>query len=481
MHHFQRHPVLHTPGGYPKLIRSTSCSAIIRLQLLAATAIFGLLLTSCVDDTTTYPPTEPSYVFDINALPDVNLSVSEDEWNKLLNYYDKNPNNEECVVAAMQFTKNGKTDELETVGLRLRGNTSRRRPEGKKGETHNASSPDWHHASFSVDINRFVPGQRFAGLKKINLKWFKDDANHVREIYCYDLFERFGVWTAPQSSYCRLFLRIGNSSETAYFGVYQLLESIDSEFIADRSGRFGNKEGFLWKANWGASFRTADRSKMDVERVSLTETYKPAYDLKNRPAELEAARTQLTGFINNYNTLQGNEFREWVVTRMDVALFLKTYAVSVLCGMWDDYWNNQNNFYFYFTPDGKFYFIPYDYDNTLGTSLLMPDSGTRDLINWGNRDHPLVVKLLEIPEFRTQYIAYLHQLCDPSNDLFTYGRSRIRILNWYKLIENHIANDTGQDMEIADRPASWGNCGFYRLMDPANNYFVIRAENLPAQ
>lgn len=440
---------------------------------------FSLLVVSCVDDNPSSGPKNSSYVFDSKALADVHLEITEEEWNKLLRFFDQNPYNEECVVAGMQFTKNGETNELTRVGVRLRGNTSRRRPEGKKGEMHQPTAPDWHHASFSVDINRFVPGQRFAGLKKINLKWFKDDANYVREIYCYDLFERFGVWTAPQSSYCRLYLRIGNSGETAYFGVYQLLESVDSEFLTERVKGFGRGEGFLWKANWGASFRTADRNKMDVERVSLTETYKPAYDLKNRPAELETARNQLSEFIGSYNSLQGTAFREWVVTRMDVPLFLKTYAVSVLCGMWDDYWNNQNNFYFYFDPNGKFYFIPFDYDNTLGTSLLMSDSGTRDLLNWGNSSHPLVVKLLEIPEFRTLYVEYLHELCDSSNDLFSYGRSRIRILKWHELIEDHIANDTGEDMEIADRPASWGNCGFYRLLDPTNNYFVIRAGNLP--
>jgi len=477
----RRYPAFRTPGGNPESIRSAWSSVTTRLQLLAATVVFGLLPVACADDTSDSLPTDPSYVFDITALSDLHLTIAEDEWNKLLDYYDRNPYNEECVVAAMRFTKKGKTDLVETVGVRLRGNTSRRRPEGTKGEWHNASSADWHHASFSVDINRFVPGQRYAGLKKINLKWFKDDATYVREIYCYDLFERFGVWTAPQSSYCRLYLRIGDTGETAYFGVYQLLESIDSEFLATRSNRLGSKEGFLWKANWGASFRTADRTRMDVERVTLAETYKPAYDLKNRPAELETARNQLSGFIHNYNTLQGNAFREWVVTRMDVPLLLKTYAVSVLCGMWDDYWNNQNNFYFYFTPGGKFYFIPYDYDNTLGTSLLMPDSGTRDLLRWGNPDHPLVVKLLEVPEFRTLYVQYLHELCDPSKDLFSYGRSRIRILNWHALIRDHIANDTGEDMEIADRPASWGNCGFYRLLDPTTNYFVIRAGNLPPQ
>ena len=49
---------------------------------------------------------------------------------------------------------------------------------------------------------------------------------------------------------------------------------------------------------------------------------------------------------------------------MDIPLFLKTYAVNLVVGMWDDYWANGNNFYFYFAPNGKAYFIPYDYYKT---------------------------------------------------------------------------------------------------------------------
>ena len=67
-------------------------------------------------------------------------------------------------------------------------------------------------------------------------------------------------------------------------------------------------------------------------------------------------------------------------------------------------WNNSNNFYFYFDAAGKFYFIPYDYDNTLGTSLLMTDSGIQNPLTWGKSDqNPLVYKVLSIPEYKTQY------------------------------------------------------------------------------
>jgi hypothetical protein len=46
-------------------------------------------------------------------------------------------------------------------------------------------------------------------------------------------------------------------------------------------------------------------------------------------------------------------------------------------GMWDDYWIILIIF-ISILMQGKFYFIPYDYDNTLGTSL-MTDSGIQIL------------------------------------------------------------------------------------------------------
>lgn len=167
---------------------------------------------------------------------------------------------------------------------------------------------------------------------------------------------------------------------------------------------------------------------------------------------------------------------------MDVNLFLKTYAVNVMVGMWDDYWNNSNNFYFYFDAAGKFYFIPYDYDNTLGTSLLMTDSGIQNPLTWGKSDqNPLVSKVLSIPEYKTQYVKYLNDLIDKKYDLFYLDYSQQRIQKWQNMIAAHVSNDTGEDMSIIDVPASWGNCGFYRLRgnSSTDNYFVRKASSIP--
>ncbi|HET7733773.1 MAG TPA: CotH kinase family protein, partial [Paludibacter sp.] len=310
------------------------------------------------------------YIFDINSIPEITLEISTAEWNNLLSYFDQNPDNEEYTHTNFTFTKEGKYLSLNDVGLRIRGNTSRRRPEGNKSEVHNSTNAVWHHSSFALNFKKFVNGQNMAGSEKINLKWFKDDATYTREVYCYDLFERFGVWTAPQSSYCRLNIKIKEDSDTAYYGIYQLVEPIDKEYLKNRSGKYADSDGNLWKANWGADFKSANMSQMGIENITLTQTYTPVYDLKTNNKTLEVAKLQLADFITNLNSKTGDDFKAWISAKMDVNLFLKTYAVNVVCGMWDDYWCNKNNFYFYFDSAGKFYFIPYDYDNTLGTSLI---------------------------------------------------------------------------------------------------------------
>jgi len=456
----------------------TGLSTVNSLQTSESKQISNGFYIRCVRPT--YSAIIPAYQnFDINKLPEILLEFNPEEWNKLLTYFDLNPQNEEKVIANFTFKDDGIITVLKQTGLKLRGNTSRRRPEGSKNILHDNTNPDWHHASFSVDMNEFVSGQKFSGLKNMNLKWFKDDPMYAREVYCYDLFERFGVWAAPESSYCKLYIYIKGDARPAYFGVYNLMESINSDYLKKRKTQFGDDKGFLWKANWGADLKTADASKMGIENITLTSTYKPVYDLKNRETELETAKIQLLQFIKDLNQKTGTDFETWIESKTDVPLFLKTYAVNVMCGMWDDYWANKNNFYFYFNSAGKFFFIPYDYDNTLGTSYIMSNSGTQNLLKWGNSSHPLVEKIIAIPKYKSMYINYLHELNSPQQDLFYVTKSKTRILNWHNLIKHYISNDTDEDMVIADRPASWGNCSFYRLLEDQNNYFLIRGTNLP--
>ena len=217
---------------------------------------------------------------------------------------------------------------------------------------------------------------------------------------------------------------------------------------------------------------------------SLSKVY--SYDLKTRESEILTAQAELTSFISDLNNKTNSEFKSWISSKMDVPLFLKTYAVNVALGMWDDYWVNGNNFYFYFAGNGKAYFIPYDYDNTLGTSLFV-NSGTQDPLNWGkNNGKPLLNRILAVPEYKEIYKSYLKELIDPSADLFDATKSMNRISGWKIKIEPYVSNDTGKDMFIEDKPAYWGNAPFYRLNSGNSeggnngdaNYFKTKAKSI---
>ncbi len=210
-------------------------------------------------------------LFNINDLPEIKLTVPLKDWNKLLTNYDLNNDNDKKVVSHFEFNLNGQKITLDSIGIRLRGNTSRRRPEGNLGELHNATTPDWHHCHFGLNFDKFKNNQKFNGLEKLNLKWFKDDANYAREIYTYDLFERFGIWTAPQASYCKLTIYVEGDAKPAYYGVYAMIESVDEDFIAKRNAQWGGNVGYLWKAGWAGTINAnfVQTSSMGVQDISI--------------------------------------------------------------------------------------------------------------------------------------------------------------------------------------------------------------------
>ena len=425
------------------------------------------------------------YVWDDEVLPEVHLSVSLAEWNRLLALYDANAFTTQYVQATLSFVKDGETTVIDNVGLRLKGNTSRRRPEGSYGQMHQRDNTDWHHAHFGVNLRKFADddAHTIQGVRKLHLKWFKDDPAYVREVFCYELFRRAGVWTAVRDNYCRLWLHVEGDSKEAYYGVYELMEPIDKHYLKDRKNRFGSNKGYLWKCRNSAA--GLNNPNGDIWYDDDTDD-RHAYTLETQTEEFDSARVQLVDFMNKLNGLNDNEFYTWIQQVTDMDLLLKTYAVNVAVGMWDDYWNNANNYYIYFNGKGltgyKFFFIPYDYDNTLGTSLrcgVQDDAGRQNPLNWGNNNNRLIARILRFNDFKQKYITYLKELIDAPNALMDRASSQARIRSWQQRIEPYVNNDTGEDTAIEDKPASWGNHSEYRLLkNNSDNFFTVKAASI---
>ena len=430
------------------------------------------------------------YVWDESVIPEITINVTKDEWNRLLAAYDSNPSTKEYIKCDISYKKGSEITEIIDAGIRLRGNTSRRRPE-VGSTTHRTNNADWQHCHFGVNLRKFnknndnIKVKDVKGIRKFNLKWFKDDACYVREVFCYDLFRRAGIWTAAHDVYCRLWIHVEGDSKPAYYGVYEMIEPYDNKYLEKREHLFGTSDGHLWKCSYD-SHGPADLSNPNANMAEDNDRDDFTYELKEYGdhSNFETAKAQLQDFMLKLNGkahgTPGDSFYKWIKEVCDVDLLMRTYAVNVAVGMWDDLWNNGNNYYLYFTTSDKYaykvYFIPYDYDNSLGTSNAN-DAAKQDPYKWGSKG-VLMNRMMEYEEFRKIYRDELKRLVDPANGLMDTESSIARIKAWQAKIKDYISNDTGEDMKIEDKPASWGHWGDYNLMDYNNNYFTVKAETI---
>lgn len=439
------------------------------------------------------------FIFGTDSVAEITLTIKRSEWDTLLKYYDINPKNEDCIHADFKMTKGDYTWQAKDIGMRLRGNTSRIKPQ---------QGDNYYQAHFKIDFEEWIEDDtieegKLAGcMKGIILKRFKDDPTYVREVFGYNFFRKNGIWTAPRAGYTRLFINIieedGKPTELDY-GVYAMIEEINKQFLKERSEntpeigtKFNGNKGNLWKCCWQSSYGPSMATDFDayrsfgVEEIFLDEakSMRYDYDLKTNKDDLISARDEFIDFIYALNDLSTvEEIKAFYDERMDVDLFLKTYACNVLLGMDDDYWNNKNNYYFYFDKKGKCYFIPYDYDNILGTNCS-GDTATRNPLEWGENGYevPLIEKLLSVPEYKTMYIDYLLELSEESS--FVEG-SKTEIQRLQTMVKDYVYSSdltyTNTSSSIEDNTASWcSNYGKYKLLsgDENTNYFKAKSKSI---
>lgn len=441
--------------------------------------------TSTPDPTPTPGPDQSgdglSYVWDKTVIPEITINVPLSEWNSLLSKYDSNNKTKEYVHCDVTYVKGSDRYEIKNAGLRLRGNTSRRRPEKGSG-THKVDGADWQHCHFGLNLRKYDKDDthQIKGIRKMNLKWANGDPAYVRENFCFDLFERAGVWTASKATYVRVWVHVEGDASPAYYGVYTMIEPYDNKYVDRKKSQFGGADGNLWKCCY-TSNGPADMRNENANMGEDDNVHEYTYELKESEVGFADAKAQLQSFIRKVNNLSDSEFKVWMEEKFDVGLFLKTMAVNVAVGMWDDLWNNGNNYYLYFNSsdkdDYKVFVLPYDYDNTLGTSNTY-DPAKQNPAEWGTMGK-LMRRVMKIPEFKQMYIEELKRLIDPSNALMDYDSATERIREMQGSIGAYVSNDTGEDMTVRDETAGWSNYK-YKILATDYNYFKEKSKAISA-
>ena len=111
-------------------------------------------------------------------------------------------------------------------------------------------------------------------------------------------------------------------------------------------------------------------------------------------------------------------------------------------------------------------------------ALLLP-AGRQDPLNWGDNSNLLIYRLLQFDDFRQIYKDALLKLVGENEGLFYYTASMQRIKDWQDKIRPYVPNDTGEDCEIYDAPAPWGNKPEYLIQTTGpNNFFQVKTQTI---
>ncbi len=390
---------------------------------------------------------------DDNTLSAITISFSQSQWDLLLQSTASARNE---VSATMQYVHLGVTYTLDNIGVKLSGNTSFVLPVNSSGNV--------IQANYTLDFDEFVDDQALQGIAALKLKRFKDDSTFVREPLSNRIMQNFGIFTAHSSSHVKVFLKIGDAA-ALYVGIYRLNESVNRKEYIDKRFASDNDSGFLWQGNY-KTFGPALFSRITADWDGVADRDDASFEYKGKGSKFDEAHEQLVRLATNFTQLEGTEFHDYVTRHINMELFLKSMAAEAVLGHWDGFWGNANNYLFYIDEQEVLHFIPYDTDNTLGTSLLMDDSGEQSTASFGNSSHipPLVTKILQIEEYLHLFTTYTHQLVSQPG-LMVQADAVAYIQSVHDLIENDLRNVTNQHELIADRPAGWANQSDYRLYD----------------
>ena len=288
--------------------------------------------------------------------------------------------------ALFRFRNNLIDSTVDSIGFRLRGNTSR----------------DSKKKSFKVSFNSFIKGRKFYGVEKLNLNGEHNDPSIIRSKLCFDHFKSIGL-KASRANHVAVYIN------GFYYGLYISVEHIDENFLKKN---FTDNSGNLWKCLYPAdlTYLGSDPSLY----INLYSDGRPAYELSTNEEQNDF--NKLVRLITLLNNTPAASLPDSIESVIDIENVLKYFALNILVGSWDDYWSLMNNYYLYHDPTNDlFRIIPYDYDNTYGIDWFTIDWANANPYNFpkvASGARPLAEKLMANNQYRNLYTHFLEFIRD---------------------------------------------------------------------
>ena len=359
--------------------------------------------------------------------------------------------NDHEFPAQFIYSAEGIQDTIETIGFRLRGNTSRQA--AKK--------------SFKVSFNTFEAGFKYKGLEKMNLNGSANDPSNIRVKLYWDALRHAGL-RGSRTSHVNLYIN------QEFRGVYTHVEHIDEEFV---DVHFDHGDGNLWKCLYPANLQFLGS---DPDAYKLEFFGRRVYELKTN--EVQDDYTRLAQFIGTLNNAPISNLNCSLGEYFDIEGYIPYLAMDILLGNWDGYPFNMNNFYLYEDPlDNKIHYLPYDLDNVMGIDYFGLDWTERDPYDWspGEGSRPLYDRVMQVPEWREKFNFYMHHfigLFYSENWLEMHANALQEMLEPFMMADPYYPLDYGFTFDDfqASVDESWGEHVPYGIMP----YFNARVGSL---
>lgn len=304
-------------------------------------------------------------LFDDTRMHEVRLRVNQRDWAAMKDRSDLD------TYYPADFSWDGVT--VRNVGIRHRGFGSR-----------SSAKPN-----IRVDMNRYISGQDFLGLKAVVLDNLYSDAAMMRDAVATKVFGRMGVPAARQA-HTRLFVN------DQFAGVYTLVEPIDRTFI---TRAFGEAEGDAERGGVLHEYRWLDEYFYDY-RGPLLATYAQMFKAQTRDTDaMSRLYAPVEELIRTVNAVPAERFATDVGRLLDLPALMRFIGVQNCVGERDGFvgYYGTNNFYLYRFRDGRpAVLLPWDADNALSLADIPLD--------YQHASSVLVRRALAVPDLRRQYL-----------------------------------------------------------------------------
>jgi len=276
------------------------------------------------------------------------------------------------VHAAIDF--NGTV--LKDVGIRYKGNSTY------------MQSRDSLKRSLKLEFNKYVKGQKIAGVTKLNLHSNVTDSAWMNEPLSYRLF-RDGAIPAPRTSWARVFLTVAGKYDKQYVGLYSVVEDVDNNFAQER---FSTREGAIFKPSTQSLF-----SYLGDDWTRYNQIYDPKTDLTS------AQKQRVIDLAKLVTNGSDAEFASQLPSYLDFDEFARYLSINVWLVNMDSILAMGQNYYLYLNPaTNRFAIIPWDLDLSFGGM----GGGTELSIEhpWRGQNR-FLDRLFKVDAFKKLYLA----------------------------------------------------------------------------